>query len=358
MHLLSQQNYAFPLTVKDRLKLLGTAGLRALPWSVLRLVGTRTNSDGETLDPDVLASLRGLSLVSQDYSDLPVEEARAVIDADSIMGAGPQIPVGSVADITVAGVPARYYRPAGVGEEKLPLLIYFHGGGWVVGSLTSHDNTARYFCAQGKVAVLLVDYPMAPEHPFPAALHAAIAVTEAAMRGDVEGADPQQVAVAGDSAGGNLSAAVCLALAQKNAPQPQLQMLFVPATDMRDHTTASFQEFATGYYLTAKQMFWFRTLYVPEEEDCANPLISPLAASDELLARVAPAYVSVAGHDPLRDDGEAYARRLKAVGVPTTLRRNSTLIHPFVNSFWAWKGAQRAMDEAVGALRLTFGIMG
>lgn len=356
MGLLSNDSYPEPLTTTDRLNLLLAAGLRSVPHPVLRLLGKRVNSDGQTLDADVFASLRGLELVSEDFSDMPVAEGRKLIDTDSKMGAGPQIPVGSVTDIEVAGVPVRHFRPLGSGREKLPTLVYLHGGGWVLGSLISHDNTARYFCAQANVAVLLVDYPLAPEHPFPAAINATTKVVQEVMKGAVEGVDPSRVALGGDSAGGNLSAATCINLAQRGEPQPALQLLFVPVTNLRDFDSPTYREFADGHYLTAKQMVWYRDHYIPHEADRSNPLASPLLADEETLGKVAPAFVSVAGHDPLRGEGEAYARSLAAAGVPTTCRRNKALIHPFVNSFWVWRDAKRAMDEAVGALRMALGI--
>ncbi|MFY9190844.1 MAG: alpha/beta hydrolase [Lawsonella sp.] len=358
MKFLSSSNYFRPLSLADRINLSAAAVLRATPSPVLRLLGSRTNSDGDKIAPDVYASLRSLDLIGEDISDMPVEEARKATETSSLMAAGPQIKVGQVTEIQVAGHRVRYYRPDNTTSRKIPTLVYLHGGGWVVGSLDSHDNPARYFCANANVAVLSVDYPLAPEHPFPAPINAVSDVLEAVMGGDVPGVDTERIAIAGDSAGANLAAAACIQLAIVGHRQPRLQMLFVPATNVRDFDTPSHREFAERHYLTAKQIPWFRDAYVPEVADRENPLASPLLAEDSLLEKVAPAYVAVAGHDPLRDEGEAYARRLAAVGVPTSLRRHTTLIHPFVNSFWVWEDAKRAMDEAVGVLRHMLGVMG
>lgn len=333
--------------------------LSSLPTGVLRLLGSRTNKDGNELDADVIASLKALTVVSgEDFADLPVEEGRRMIDEEAYLACprSKMQKVGSVTEHEVAGVRVRHYRPKGSEsvDVDLPTVVYFHGGGWVLGSLNSHDSTCRWLCARGDVAVLSVDYRLAPEHAFPASVDDATAVTLAVLNGEVQGTDPARVATAGDSAGGNLSAAVNLRLRDEGKPLPRLQMLFVPVTDLRVFDTDSYHEFSDGLFLTAKHMDWYREHYVPNEEDRHSPYASPLAAED--LSGLPPAYVAVGGFDPLRDEGEAYARRLAEAGVDVTLRRHEGLVHPFVNSTGIWKGARTAMDEAVGALRLALKI--
>ncbi|APT88446.1 lipase [Corynebacterium frankenforstense DSM 45800] len=327
--------------------------LTSLPPAILRLLGTRINSSGDELDGDVAASLRALEIIhGKDFADLPVGEGRAMIDEEAYLGAGKTMDVGSVVAQTIGGVPVRQYRPRGFEstDRVLPAVVYLHGGGWVLGSLDSHDSTCRWLCNRAGVSVISVDYRLAPEAPFPAGLEDAATVLRAAMTTEaVPGVDPQRVVIAGDSAGGNLSAAVCLKFKQEGLPQPLLQMLFVPATNLAEFSTDSHREFADGLFLTRKQMEWYRNHYVGSAEAAADPLVSPLLAED--VSGVAPAYVAVAGFDPLRDEGEAYAEKLEAAGVPVTCRRHRGLVHPFVNSTGVWRNARAALDDAVEAVK-------
>ena len=341
-----------------RLTAAAAGVLTSLPQGVLRVVGTRTNADGNTLDADVAASLKALRIVEgEDIAHLPPQQGRESLDNQAYLATPKGLPVGSVTEHRVAGVRVRHYRPKGAEgvDVQLPTVVYFHGGGWVLGSLDSHDSTCRWLCNRGEVAVLSVDYRLAPEAPFPAGIDDATAVTLAVLSGEVEGVDPSRVATAGDSAGGNLSAVVNLRLRDESQPQPKLQMMFVPVTDLRSMRTASHIEFAEGLFLTKEQMEWYREHYVPNEADWANAYVSPLAAED--LSGLPPAYVAVAGFDPLRDEGEAYARRLAEAGVEVTMRRHGGLVHPFANSTGIWRGARQALDEAVGALRLALNIV-
>lgn len=341
-------------------KLSAVAGRMAtsIPQSLQRLGGSRVNSDGNVLDADVLVSLRLLRIVEgEDFVNLSPEEGRRQIDDEAYLAAGKRLAVGSVSEHTVDGVMVRHYRPKGAesAAREIPTVVYLHGGGWVLGSVNSHDSTCRWLCARGDVAVLSVDYRLAPEHAFPAGLDDVMAVLEAALTpGAIPGVDAKKIAVAGDSAGGNLSAAACLRLRDEGKAQPLLQMLFVPVTNLAEMNTASHKEFATGYFLTHEQMLWYRDRYVPETAELSNPYVSPLLAPD--LSGLAPAFVAVGGFDPLRDEGEAYAQRLADAGVPTTVRRHEGLVHPFVNSTGVWAGARVAMDEAVGAVRLALGV--
>lgn len=351
----------------DRAVALSARALGLLPSALLRPLCPR-NADGDRIDPDVLLSLLSLKIINgRDIADQDAVAARRNVDRQAyIAGArGPAAPqVGSVEHRLIAGVRVRDYRPAGedtdgpVGAHAAgsPVVLYAHGGGWVTGSLDSHDVTCRYLCSKAGIRVLSIDYRMAPEHPHPAPLDDVTAVVTAALDGEVPGIDPARVAVAGDSAGAHLAAATCLRLRDEGRGQPALQLLFVPVTDQRPTgevmaTHRSRREFATGRYLTAAHMEWYDRQFLGDLDAAGrgDALVSPLLAED--LTGLAPAYVAVAGHDPLRDEGEAYALRLAGAGVPVTVRRHRGLVHPFVNSPVIWKGSRHALDEAVTGLR-------
>ncbi|MFI0352157.1 alpha/beta hydrolase [Actinomadura sp. 9N407] len=257
-----------------------------------------------------------------------------------------------VRDLTVHGeggpVPVRLYRPAG--RSPLPALVYFHGGGWVIGGPDNVDAACREFAARAGCAVLSVDYRLAPEHPFPAAVQDAWAVTAAATGEPGRfGVDPQAVAVAGDSAGGNLAAVVAL-LARERGVRLVHQLLVYPATDTA-MDTASYAAYGTGYGLDAGSMGRFMRLY-QGDADPADPRLAPLRAPD--LAGAAPATVITAEYDVLRDEGEAYARRLQEAGVPVLLRRYEGMVHSFFLLPELFDTGVEAMDLAVRRLRAAF----
>lgn len=331
-----------------------------LPEPVLGLAGRPSNARGYRLDAQVAASLRALAVMAPvDIVDVPPTKGRVIIDREARLGAGPRVEVEHVLEHEIAGVRVRHYRPEGVNlSDELATVVYFHGGGWTLGSLDSHDNTCRYLCARAGVAVVSVDYRLAPENPFPSGLEDCEAVVKEILGGRVGGTDPNAVVVAGDSAGGNLAAAVCLKLRDTGERLPILQMLFVPTLDLANYDesgplTDSAREFARGLFLTAEHMNWYADQYCASWSDRSNPYASPLLADD--LAGLPPAFISVAGFDPLRDEGEAYAARLRDAGNRVSLRVNEGLVHPFVNSFGIWDAARAALDEAVGALRMELG---
>jgi acetyl esterase len=238
--------------------------------------------------------------------------------------------VGSVEDRTVPGgageVKARVYRPATEGPH--PTIVFFHGGGFVIGDVDTHDDHTRLLCRDVDAVVLSVDYRLAPETPFPGGYEDCLAAALWAVEhADELGGDPSRVAVAGDSAGGNLSAAVTLGARDAGVPLAA-QLLLYPAVDFVDSEDhASRAENAEGYFLTAADMAWFGDHYVPDPARRSDPYASVLRAPD--LSGLPPAVVATAEYDPLRDEGEAYAAALEKAGVPVTMRRFDGLIHGF-----------------------------
>jgi acetyl esterase len=305
-----------------------------------------------TLDPQVRAFLDRLeALGAPALDEVPVEESRRMGDATAADLFGPfeAVPFHDRVVPGPAGpIPVRVYTPDGLADA--PLLVYFHGGGWVVGSVETAHGVCSTLARLGGCVVVSVDYRLAPEHRFPAALEDAWAVTAwAAEHADEIGGRPGALAVGGDSAGGTL-AAVC-ALRARDAGIPLgLQLLVYPVCDA-DLGTPSYVELAEGYGLTGKAMAWFWDQYLPEG-DRFDPDASPLRAAD--VRGVAPALVITAGYDVLRDEGEAYAAKLRDAGVPVTLTRYEGLIHGFFRMPSVIEKANDALAEAAGALRSAF----
>ncbi|HEY8122256.1 MAG TPA: alpha/beta hydrolase [Myxococcota bacterium] len=266
-----------------------------------------------------------------------------------------QIELASVENRTIPGpageIPIRVYQPHGAGVK--PVLVYLHGGGWVIGTLDSYDATARELAEGAGCVVVSVDYRLAPEHRYPAApddCHAAVkwvAANAASL-----GADAKRLAVGGDSAGGNQSAVVSQMARDQGGPAIRFQLLIYPVTDA-DFTRRSYVDNANGYLLTADAMRWFWDHYVANPAQRAEPYASPLRAAD--LSGLPPAWVCTAEFDPLRDEGEAYAKRLQQAGVSTSLTRFDGLIHGFISMGLVAPAAQQAVDEAVAALKKGLG---
>lgn len=238
-------------------------------------------------------------------------------------------------------IPIRIYAAEGTG--KRPVIVYYHGGGWVVGSIETHDNVTRYLAEASGGIVVSVDYRLAPENPFPAAVDDAYAALQW-VSGNAEslGGDPSRITVAGDSAGGNLSAAVSLRSRDRNGPKIQCQALIYPVTDISSLDTESYNDFATGFFLTKEGMEWFRSHYLPKTEDRVDPYASPLLARDH--SNLPPAVVITAEFDPLRDEGEAYAEKLREAGVPVKVVRYDGVIHGFVSFLGIVDQAAEALD--------------
>jgi acetyl esterase len=243
----------------------------------------------------------------------------------------------------------RLYVPAhGRARDPGPGLVWFHGGGFVLGSLDSHDGICRAIASRAGIVVLAVDYRLAPEHPFPAAVEDGIAATRwvfANARG--LGLDPRRVAVGGDSAGGNLSAVVAQAL-RKDALRPAYQLLIYPATDLT-RAFPSHKLFREGLLLPEDTIDWFLAAYAPDPATHTDPRASPLFADD--LAGLPPAMVITAGFDPLRDEGDAYAEKLRAAGVDVEHVRATGMVHGFMSMAGAVREASRVLGRIVGALQ-------
>jgi acetyl esterase len=323
----------------------------ALPERVQRvLAGKRVTIDGQTLATDTQLMLRLERLVREPaVASLPVDEGRRLLVQQTVIAGGAQ-PIGSVRDLPVGDRRGRLYVPTEAPSAG-PMLVFFHGGGWVYGDLDSHDPVCRFLAERSGVRVLSVDYRLAPEHPFPAAYDD----TLAAYRWVVEhpepfGADPARLAVGGDSAGGTLAATVAVAAARDGLPLA-LQLLVYPGTDMSARTESR-RLFGRGFYLTDEFLDLATSLYLPEPSRWADPRASPLLG--DVPAGLAPAYVATAGFDPLRDEGEAYARKLAEAGVTVELHRFPDQIHGFLNVVGAGRTARAATAEI--AARLASGL--
>ena len=344
----------------DRLARAVLRTVAALPRPVQRLLGgSPLRIDGTELDTEVQLGLRLMTLAAgTTFEKLPLPEGRAQIDREAwIVGAASE--VGEVRELTVAGadgpIPARLYRPHHDPSLRPPLLVYFHGGGFVLGGLGAADSVCRFLAAKAGVAVLSVDYRLAPEHPFPAGVNDAIAAFDHAIaHADDLGIDPAAVGVGGESAGGNLAAVVSLAttIEARTRPDrrtPDFQLLFMPVTDLSSKHR-SYELFGDGLFLTEAQMDWYRDHYLTDPAQAVDPLVSPLLAED--LSGLPPAYVATAGFDVLRDEGEAYARRMREAGVPVGIRRHPGIVHGLVNATGVGQAATAALAEAAGALQI------
>jgi acetyl esterase len=276
------------------------------PFADAQLAAFVAQAEPAVITPDVAAMRAGIA-----------ERAR-------VRSPGPDL--HAVADLTAAGRPARLYRPA---PGPVPLVVYLHGGGWTIGGLDSHDRLCRRLADGSRAAVLAVDYRLAPEHPWPASVEDTVSVLDwVATSPTALGPLASTVAVAGDSAGATLAALSCLRLRDENpAALPDLQVLLYANTDLTG-SQPSMGEKAQGWGLDADMVRFFSRQWVPDEARWSDPGVSPLHAPD--LADLPAALIVTAEHDPLRDEGEAYAGRLRAAGVEVELRREPGLVHNFM----------------------------
>lgn len=310
------------------------------------------------LDPQAKALLDLIAAAGRPpLHTLSAEQARAEYRNARLALQAPPPDVAATEDRDVPGpngsIRVRLYRAGGTSaSEMLPALVFFHGGGFTIGDLDTHDGICRTLANAARCAVVSVDYRMGPEHKFPAAVEDCFA----AVRWVADHAaslqlDPTRIAVGGDSAGGNLATVVALLARDAGRPRLAFQLMIYPTTTLH-HATASAEKLARGYLLTLETMHYFRDCYLRGPEDRDDWRASPLLAPD--LSGLPPAYILTAGYDPLRDEGKAYAERLRAAGVPVEYRCYDGMIHGFVTMTRALDAANRALDDCGAALKTAF----
>jgi len=322
-----------------------------LPKPILRkIAGKPIAIDGQTLDVSVQVILKLFGPPPNHLAS--VASTRRQIDAQ-----GPLLAQSNHKDIIsddfpldVSGgdsITLRRYRHRKVKDNNQPALVFFHGGGYVAGSLESHDLVCQHLAADGNCTVIAVDYRLAPEHPFPTPVNDGLAAfRHIANNADKFGVDATRLAVGGDSAGANL-AAVVAQQTKDDAHPPKLQLLWVPWVDM-SREYESYELFATGFFLERVKMRWFQEQYMDDEADTKDPMASPIFGD---LEGVAPAVVLVGGFDPLRDEGVAYANKLKEAGIDTQLTIYETMPHLFLMFAGEIEDAKVAFEDATRALR-------
>ena len=301
------------------------------------------------IDPVLLAVLEAFPMQFDDLGSMTAQEVRALFEQRE---PPPGEDVASVEDLEVPGpdgpLPVRVYRPDGAAVPA-PVVVFFHGGGWVLGSIATHDATCRGLANRTGAVYVSVDYRLAPEHPYPAAPEDCYAATCWVVDHAADlGVDPGRLAVAGDSAGGNLAAVVCQMARDRSGPAIAFQLLVYPVTDLDLDRWPSMEENADGPLLTREGMDWFARHYVGTLPFTGDPYAAPIRAAD--LSGLPPAYVATAGHDPLRDEGAGYAEALAAAGVTVGYDNFATMIHGFVGFADVVPAAGEARDRIAAAL--------
>ena len=314
----------------------GLIMLKLPGWvSALWYLGRRTQLDGNTLD----AKVQLICSIVERVRTVPVEELTPEMSRQQLamfsklLGGGPTV-VGEERDMVVPGpdgdLPARLYRPANASEGPLPILVFYHGGGWIQGDIETHDEPCRRIANASGGLVLSIDYRLAPEHKFPAGVDDCIAAFRWVRDHGAEiGADTSRIAVGGDSAGGNLSVVVCQEMARLGETGPGFQLLIYPATDSR-LSSKSFKLFEDGFFLTRERIDWYLELYLDDfDKQKTDTRFSPFFTED--LSGQPPALIMTAGFDPLRDEGKAYHEALQAAGVASEYVQYDGMIHAFIN---------------------------
>jgi len=303
------------------------------------------------LAPEMRAILEGMAAQGvPPLESLPVPQARQA--AHGLAGLAGEPEPARVQNRKIVGrggdIPIRIYTPEKDGP--LPGVVYLHGGGWVICDLDTHDNVCRAIANRAGAVVVAVDYRLAPEHKFPAALEDCLDATRWVAANAAElGIDPHRLAVAGDSAGANMATVIATKARDAKGPAVALQVLVYPVTNLSAADTSSQREFAEDHFLTRSAMDWFLDQYFSPDTDRTDPDISPMFITD--LRGLPPALIITAECDPLRDEGEDYAKRLQESGVPVMLTRYDGMIHPFLNFLGASPVAQKAVDQIAGGIR-------
>jgi acetyl esterase len=282
--------------------------------------------------------------------ELGKDAARAAMKSSFFRGK--DAPIGRVENLTMPGpagdIRLRVYTPSEAKDGVLPGLVFFHGGGFVIGDLDTHDDLCRWLANGSGCRVVAADYRLAPECPFPAAVEDCFAATKWVSEHKADFGIVGDVAVGGDSAGGNLAAVVCQ-LAKDEGPKIAFQLLIYPVTQLGQPDTPSMRENGKGYFLERDSMAWFTRMYCPDAAHYGDPRLSPLLAKD--LSGLPPAYVVTAGFDPLRDEGLAYAKKLDAAGVPVTQVNYPGMIHGFFSMRGMIPKAREAVAASAAAVR-------
>jgi len=306
------------------------------------------------LDPQVRTILeQAAALGLPAYHELSPAKARQQM-LDLTPALDPLLTVERVENRSIPGpggeIPLRLYYPAG--EPPFATLVYFHGGGWVIGDLDTHHGLCHALAKTSGCLIVAVDYRLAPEHRYPAAIEDAYAATRwVAGNSDLIQADPTRFAVGGDSAGGHLAAVVALMARDRQGPRIDLQVLIYPITDC-NFNTASYIENQEGYMLTRDLMKWFWNHFIEDQGQAEEPYAAPLRA--ESLAGLPRALIITAEYDPLRDEGEAYGKRLREAGVQVTLSRYAGMVHAFLRMTAVLDQAREALDEIAGTMKAVF----
>lgn len=331
------------------------AATMRLPRPLLSLFAGRTVvKDGQPLDLHCQALLKLMRLSRQPaLEDGGAERGRRYMDARSPALSGAPRQLTRVEDRVIetpdAKIPIRLYAPTQRGTGALPALVYFHGGGFVLGSITSHDRVCRIVADEARCVVINVEYRCAPEHRFPAATDDALAAFRWVRdRASELGIDATRIAIGGDSAGGNLAIGVCSACIQNGEPGPNYQWLVYPVTDLT-RESRSYVLFEDGFYLTRASMKWFTDCYLRSAADRTDPRVSPLVAPD--VSKLPPAWVMTAGFDPLRDEGAAYAQKLAAAGVAVKHDNYPGLFHGVISMTGIIPQARAALTDGIAELR-------
>jgi len=305
------------------------------------------------LDPQVKAFLDQASAMPRPKMwDMPLSMSRQAFSQTMRMMGPHDVPVGKIQNITIPGpagnIRARVYAPVAAGGESLPAMVFFHGGGFVVGDLDTHDGLCRLIAHEGGFVVVAVDYRLAPENKWPAPLDDAIAATRWIFANASSlGIDAGRIAIGGDSAGGHLAACVTQAIKASGGLKLAFQLLLFPGTEFTTDT-GSMNRYAVGYMMEKQTIEWFYSQVLPADADRLSPKVSPLLSKD--FSALPPAYIMLGGYDPLHDEGLAYAEKLKAAGVKVTVADYTDMVHCFIYLQSVLPQAHEAMAKAAEAV--------